>query len=329
MKRNFETFQEFMAGARKGRPLTNSICRKTMTLTRLQSLILQGYGQGRNEHYVPWMRVTRGNAPRVSHHQVAQTSVHKRSLHLMSALERRALPMATWLGADEVREQFPLLPWEGAPHPMAGLDAQRDRNLPPTPGLLGIAAKAGIKHGSYVGAPDLPYVAQTDLVIRIGHPPHDRLVFWACKPKAMLEDAAKADRIHQRITLERLYAEAVGATLTVFDGTHEVGYLCANLDWLEPRKSELGDPELTAKRNQFAAAFRQTPTNYSVERRIAEAGSSVGMDTAEAQRQFRAAVWMGAFDADLRAPILMSKPLKTDGGEHKRMLRKQLLGGLS
>lgn len=171
MKQKFETYSEFMAGARKGRPLTNSIGRKAMTIGRLQGLILQGFGQGRGEGYTPWIRVTRGNAPRKSNHVVAVTHVQARPLHLLSRLEYRAVRLAMWLGAVEVREQFPLWPWTGGPHPMAGLDDERDRALPTTLGLLALAKKAGIRHGHFVGAPNLPYVATTDLVIRVGATP--------------------------------------------------------------------------------------------------------------------------------------------------------------
>ena len=129
MKQKFQTYDEFMSGARKGARLTNSISRKAMTAGRLQALIRQGFGQGRGERYVPWIRVTRGNAPRKSNHVVAVTHVQSRPVHLLSRLEYRALRLAVWLGAIEVREQFPLWPWQGGPHPMAGLDVDARRKL--------------------------------------------------------------------------------------------------------------------------------------------------------------------------------------------------------
>lgn len=326
MKHKFDSFQEFMDGARRGGPLTNSIGRNPMTRKRLQSLILQGFGQGRDEDYIPWIRVTRGNAPRVSNHQVVVTAIHQRGLHMMSRLEYRAVRTATWLGATEIREQFPILPWANGPHPMAGLDVQRACQLPETPGLLDIAAKAGIQHGSYVGDPELPYVATTDLLIRVGTAPNDRLVFWSCKPAGVLADPKKGPRARERITLERLFAESIGAMLVVYDGNQEAGSLSANLDWLEPRKAELDDLELSLRRNSFVAAFNASASLNSAERRIAEAAAFTKMEIAEAQRHFRAAAWLGRIDVDLRAPIIMSKPLKTDGGVHKRLLQKQLLG---
>ena len=327
MKRNFETFQEFMAGARKGRALTNSIGRKAMTLTRLQGLILQGYGQGRNDDYKPWIRVTRGNAPRKSNHVVAATNIAARPVHTLSKMEYCALRLALWLGAVEVREQFPNWPWTGSPHPMAGLDPQRDRTLPATPDLLEIAAQAGILHGSCVGAPDLPYVATTDLVIRLGAPPNDRLVFWSCKPAEVLAHPKEGPRAKQRIELDRLYASAIGAHHAVYDGTHAPGALLANLDWLEPPRSELRNETMATGRAAFAQAFNDTSANGAVEQRIRAVATSLAMELPTAQRHFRAVAWQGAIDVDLSFPIVMSRPLTTGGNQLKRALYRQLMGG--
>lgn len=327
MKQEFETYDEFMCGARKGRPLTNSIGRKTMTVGRLQGLILQGFGQGRGEGYTPWIRVTRGNAPRKSNHVVAVTHVQVRPLHLLSRLEYRAVRLAVWLGAVEVREQFPLWPWAGGPHPMVGLDAERDGALPAMPGLLDIAKKAGIRHGHFVGAPDLPYVATTDLVIRVGDAPNERLAFWSCKPAAVLADPKKGPAAKERIELERLYARAVGAHHAVYDGTCEPGALSANLDWLEPPRSEMNDAALTVGRAAFALAFNKTNTEDATESRIQAAAAALDMPLPLAQQHFRAAVWLRTIDADLSFPIVMSRPLITGGTRLKRQLFAQLLGG--
>ena len=63
MESSFETFEGFLEGARRGAPLTNSIGRASMTRSRLQSLILQGFGQGRGDDYIPWIRVTHQYSP--------------------------------------------------------------------------------------------------------------------------------------------------------------------------------------------------------------------------------------------------------------------------
>ena len=328
MTKKFETFTEFMSGARRGRPLTNSIGLKTMTRDKLKSLILQGFGQGRNGDYLPLIRVTRGNAPRVSNHAVMATSCSKRPLHLMSRWESRAVCMALWLQCAEIREQFPLWPWEGSPHPMAGLDPDRDSKLSVTPGLLAIAAKAGINHGTYVGASDLPYVATVDLAIRVGRPPNDRLVFWSVKPASILADKTKGPRAKERIELERLYADAVGAHHALYDGRHETGSLLANLDWLRPTFSELADTAIAHDRAAFAHAFNETDADQPIKLRIEQVACGLGVALPAAQAHFRTAAWQGVIDADLRHPVMMSRPLRTGGAMVKQALARELLGGV-
>ena len=94
MTAEFETYSEFLADGKRGARLTNSVGRAKMTRNRLQALILQGFGQGRGNGYMPWICVTRGNSPRCSNHFVAVTSIQEKPLHLMSCLEYGATRVA-------------------------------------------------------------------------------------------------------------------------------------------------------------------------------------------------------------------------------------------
>ena len=327
MTAEFETYSEFLADGKRGARLTNSVGRAKMTRNRLQALILQGFGQGRGNGYMPWICVTRGNSPRCSNHFVAVTSIQEKPLHLMSGLEYGATRVATWLGAKEVRTQFPIWPWSGHPHPMSGLNPVDDQKLPETIGLLEIAYEAGIKHGCYVGAPDQPYVATTDLVLTINAPTGSRLVFWTCKPASILTCAGpRQNRIAERIELERRYAKAVGATHVVYDGTHVSTKLVANLDWLEPPRQERTDANLCAVRKLFSDAYNISKATGTIEQRIEQAAVSIGIGVSSAQCHFRAAAWLGQIEIDLSQPVLMSRPMKVGGNALKRALRIALLG---
>jgi hypothetical protein len=326
MPPKFETFEDFLANARQGRRLTNSIGKAPMTRSRLQSLIRQGFGQGRDEMYVPWIRVTRGNAPRQSNHIVAKISAQNAPLHLMSAMEHEAARVASWLGANEIRSQFPLFPWSGHPHPTAGLCAAHDAQLAPTRGLLEIAQQAGIKHGTYVGAPDLPYVATSDLAVSLGDVTHQQLMFWAVKPAALLRGLKPNARMLQRIHLERLYADSVGAKHVLYDGSHVNPDLLTNLDWLEPLRSDRSDLAVLNERARFVTAFKQRSPDEPLRDRIAHAAQAVAVDITTAQRHFRTAAWMTEIDIDLSRPILMSLPMTTGGGEFKTSLFVRLTG---
>lgn len=297
-----------------------------MTRSRLQSLIVQGFGQGRGDDYIPWIRVTRGNAPRMSGHFVAVVSTQATPLHLLSGLEYGAARVASWLGADEIRTQFPLFPWSGHPHPMAGLDARIDATLPETRGLLDIAHEAGIKHGTYVGAPELPYVATTDLVIARRTPEVQCLVFWSVKPAKVTLEAKPGSRVLQRIRLEALYAQAVGGKHVVYDGTQASDRLLANLEWLEPPRQERTDTLQIHARGAFVEIFNERHDGEPLGQRIENAAKQAGISTPEGQRHFRAAAWLGQLDIDLFEPVLMSRPMTCGGSTRKRELQRELLG---
>lgn len=326
MKQKFETYSEFMADARKGRPLTNSIGRKAMTRAKLQSLIVQGFGQGRNDDYKSWITVTRGNAPRMSNHTIAMGSIGSRPMHFLSALEHRAGRVATWLGAQELRPQFPLFPWRGHPHPMAGLDQSYDASLPVMPGLLEIAHEAGIDHGGYVGSPDLPYVATSDFVARFGPTRKQQLTFWTVKPVGVLEAEKPGSRMRQRIELERLYAEKAGGRHVLFDGEQVSDTLTANLDWLEPPRYERTDAAEITCRGRFVEVFNAHDADIALRDRISSASTAIGVDIANGQRMFRAAAWLTDIDIDLRARVLMSAPMRSGGKAHKQAVYQEIVG---
>lgn len=321
-----ETYEEFLTDAKRGRVLTNSIGKAPMTRSRLQSLILQGFGQGRGDDYQPWITVTRGNAPRVSSHIVAIGSIGSRPMHFLSTLEYQAGRVATWLGALEIRTQFPLFPWRGHPHPMAGLSSACDTSLPVMPGLLEIAYEAGISHGTFVGSPELPYVATSDLVVRFGACVHQQLTFWTVKPAAVLRAEKPGSRMRQRIELERLYAEKAGGRHVLFDGEQVSDTLTANLDWLEPPRHERTDAAEIERRSRFVHAFNSQAADIALRDRISGASSAIGADVVDGQRMFRAAAWLTEIDIDLRARVLMSAPMKGGGKSHKRMVYQQIAG---
>ena len=322
----FETYQQFLTDGSRGHALTNSISKSPMTRSRLQSLLLQGFGHGRGADYKPWITVTRGHAPRESNHLVAPGSIGARPMHHLSPDEYLAGRVASWLGAQEIRTQFPLFPWRGHHHPMSGLDRVADASLPVMPGLLEIAHAAKIKHGTYVGAPDLPYVATTDLVVRFGDRNSQLLTFWTVKPAALLAREEPDSRMHQRIELERLYAAKAGGRHVLYDGRMFSQDFLANLDWLEPPRHERTDQSEIERRRRFVQAFDAQPASRALRDRINNAAIAVGTDRTDGQRMFRAAAWLTDIDIDLRAPVLITAPMRTGGKEYKQSVYQTIVG---
>ncbi len=296
-----------------------------MTINKLLRLILQGFGQGRGDDYWPWIPVTRGLSAPVSNIGVFHVPVQARPLHQLSRLERGAGGVGAWLNAREVREQFPLFPWAWT-HPLAGLHPARDCLLPAAPALLTIGKEAGIDIGRFIGSERVPFVATADLVLSFGEPPNDRLVFWSCKPRGILDDPKAGPQAERRIELERRYAEKVGAFHAVFDGTQVSKTLVTQLDWLAPRHEEFRNEVERSHRRQFAEVFNRFDAGRTTEDLVASTAKELELDVKEAQRLFRACAWEGSIDADLTHPIVMSRPLRRGGSRIKKQLMQQLTG---
>ena len=303
--------------------ITNSVSRSVMTWERMGRLMREGFGHGRDEAYIPWIRVTRRMSSPVSHLTAACTTIHERGLHLLSGLEDSAVRVAAWLGATEIREQFPLFPWAGL-HPMHGLDPDRDRTLGPAPAISDISQSAGTKLRLYHGS-RIPYVATTDLVIRLGSFPGDRLVFWSCKPQKAIDCAADGDRVEQVLDLEYRYATAIGCKHVVITGDEFAPRLLSNLLWLEPSRSHLRLRSVNA-RAEFVGHFNELADDMPLGQRIAAAANASHTSLAKAHDDFHTAAWLGMIDIDLAKPVLMFRPVIRDVANAKAALRAQLLG---
>lgn len=299
---------------------------RVMTLKALSALKKSGAGSGRGEKYTPWIRVRRRFTSPVSNLHVFPTPLYgSRSLHLLSGLEHHAALLALWLGATEIREQFPMWPHEH-PHPAVGLNFRLDRRLGSVRGLLDVARDAGIDHGTYP-ATQIPFVATSDLLLRLGQVPNDRLVFWACKPYELLHTGKRAKRVKERLMLENLYAESVGAQSFVIHDTHfEGNALAPNLGWVMPTHSELlaegQSPQL------FDYALRLDDLSKACPLRIAiqASGKAVGADETRSQMLFRLSAWLGLIDIDLREPVLMTRLMKRGGRNVRHEFSIQHLG---
>jgi hypothetical protein len=284
----------------------------------------QGFGQGRNENYKAWIPITRGLSSPKSNLFVAKVPICDRGINLLSADEYKTTLVAGWLGAAEIRDQFPLWP-ETFVHPMAGLWPGRDCRLPRPPGLIEIARDAGIDHGTYVGG-DVPFVATTDLVVRVGEPPNDRLVFWSCKPLELMVRGKGATRVLERLELERRYAGAINAEHRVINAGDFEPNLIGNLDWLTPRKSELNRAQSDVRFDEFVGAFIASDDGRALKECIARAGRVARLDAERTQEYFRISAWLGRIDLDLTVDLVMSRRPVRDHSRVRTQMRRSLLG---
>lgn len=293
-----------------------------MTQSRLDALIAEGYGSGRDENYKSWIRVRRRLSSPVSNLHRLTSPKYVRPLHLLSGLEFGAVNVALWLGCSEVREQHPFWP-EDHPHPSTGRNAARDHRFPFAPGLLSLAKTAGIKHGVYPGT-RIPFVATIDFTLSLGVE-WDRIVHWSCKPRSLLETAPNRERMLECIHLETLYSEAVDAKHVVIDGTDFTGHLIGNLDWFRPLRSEWNDLDLNARLGDFTSHFMSVADD-TVNLAMDYAAEKMRIPKEISHSLFRMGAWNGFIDIDAFEPVILSRPLRKDALQRKQQLSRKLLG---
>ena len=296
-----------------------------MTMSRLNKLMSNGYGMGRDEQYKSWIRIRRKQSSPVSNLHSMPSPLYKRPLQLLSGLEFAAAHVALWLGANEIREQHPFWP-EPHPHPRTGRCWESNHSTLFAPGLLEIAKEAGIKHGVFPGT-RIPFVATIDFTLAVGPIQNSRLVHWSCKPRELLDRAPNRNRIRERIQLEMLYSRAVGASHIIIDGTDFTQRLIGNLDWFMPLRSQNKDLDSRDRIEEFSHWFLCVADD-SVTNAKHYAAKKMQLDYNEVEKLFRASAWKGYINIDFFEPVIMSRPLSLDTKKRKQQLSIKLLGGL-
>lgn len=120
-----------------------------MTVKKLADMIGEGRGLGAGDRYQPWEQISRRRASPFSNLNLIPVPHLTRLAHFLSRGEREFGLLLWWLGAEDVREQYPLWPW---PHRQP-LDQIRagGPEMKPHPGMLSVARDAGIRLSNYPG----------------------------------------------------------------------------------------------------------------------------------------------------------------------------------
>lgn len=296
-----------------------------MTERKLINMIRAGFGQGHRDHYRPWLKNTRAAISK----QGIQSSGKvlygfDRPFDLKSRQEKGIARALLWLGAFDVREQFPLWPWPHA-HPLVGARGADRFVLPDAPGLLEIAKSAEIPHGVFLGT-NLPYVATTDFMVTVHRNQAPHLIAIACKDRDVVLDIDRSSRPLERLELERLYSIHIAIPHLVVDNQVFGRMLLANLEWLMPDEHVAAELLEDSKTSQFHDLVQQSVFRNAIDDAIQEAGVRVGWTKARGHSAFRYLAWTQALDIDLTKPVLMTQPAAPGGQRIYTMLQRELFG---
>jgi len=283
-------------------------------LGKVERWIKQGRGQGRHDHYVPWIRITRGFSSPVSHQVFAELGVHERNHHFLSNLEHYTALQLAYLGATEIRECLPMWPMEHV-HPLDDAGARR------VPGLMALANEAGIDHGNFIGT-DVPYIASLDMLVTVPWSGCDIHVGVSCKPDALLNARKRAQ---ERTRLDELYCQAIGVRHLKEGGSQFNVQLLRNLMEFKPMRPEIQQWEKTDQLKRFSEELNR-PTTDPLHLCIARAGQMMGVDHQQASALWRVGMWRRMIDVDIGKPISMMKPMQRGGESRVQELAQHFLG---
>jgi hypothetical protein len=201
------------------------------TQRKIERWIKEGRGEGSGADYKPWLRIqdvpSRGRSHRVKGWR------HGRVHHLLSDLEANIFYTYEWsLSVLEIREQYPLLPFEET---------------------LSIAEELAIKHpcDRKTGHPT---VMSTDFVLTIKQ--GTRTVFHARQAKYSSE--LDKPRTLEKLEIERRYWERRNVDYGIVTERDLLMVLVHNIKWLHPRYDVPSFSNLTKETiNEIATVLTQ------------------------------------------------------------------------
>ncbi|MFZ4287528.1 hypothetical protein [Variovorax sp. HJSM1_2] len=298
-----------------------------MTWSKLTQWIAVGRGQGHQAAYQAWLQVTKKTSSPVSAIGRLPGPDIGRPHHCLAMGERTTILLLKWLGASDIREQFPAWPCPH-PHPIEGI---RHRNLVgKLPGLLSIAKDLGIDHGVFPGT-SIPYVATLDILST--WPDGDgffKLHATECKPQDLYEDKKSNERIRERLALSGEYCRVAEIPRQIFHPEQLPKPLGVNLDALFPPMSRAKVEVARRSRvyQRLVEALHSGYTNRSPHETVMRVAKAEGMHVDTVFKLVHLAIWTQDVDHDISLPLELFHPLIPGGRVLREALKRSMtLGG--
>lgn len=291
----------------------------------LQERLEAGRGSGHHDNYLPWIWIRRKNSSPSSNQVADSMPGYRRASHFLAITEWHVALLCIYLGAIDVREQFPLWPDDHA-HPLEDYSVLTGQRWPRCRGLLRVAEELGIEHGIEVGTSDVPYVATLDLAVTLRLVAGYRLAGISLKPHELIETAEPNDRIIERLALEAQAIKEYGATYRIADrrilgpntgGTLEVLSSGARLP------QHLANESLKC---EFIERFMEIATIISLGDGITLLAREMKLDQKDANLLWRHLAWTRELEIDVTRRIEWTRPYLPSGRDIADALAIELFG---
>ena len=276
---------------------------------QLLAWIKEGRGQGHGARYQSWLRISRRGQP--SHGNLSKPFIPilGRSANFLSGNEAHLATWLLWLGAGDLREQFPIWPHAHV-HPIYGHPLADHAGLQWSSGTLAIARDLGIRHGTFVGT-NIPYVATTDLMLTIIQGGRPRLIAVAAKPGDAVSGANPLRRrARERLALEKAYANELGIPWFLMSNAAVPLELRENLS-LTLGASVLPTSIPPSLISDFCDSVSgQLMAGEAINAARLKATSQLKLESEIASGLFHHGLWKRRIPIDLRERLVLSRPAK-------------------
>lgn len=300
-----------------------------VTWEGIEGMISTGFGSGFGENYKSLLQIKRWNTSPVSVQVVKPVPPFMRKCHFFSLSEWYLALLFAWIGA-QVREQFPMWPWEH-PHPEYDRNPKVDATLPWSEGMQSICNDMGIKHGFFVGT-DIPYIWTMDLCLHLPwvNTPAKACCLVSVKPleseRYLYVDPL--DRGPEKLEAERRYAQAIEVPYFLGDRSLYPGPLFAQLEYLADAAVLPCNHQWFTTLGRFLNKYGTDISTYplvDVSERL-----KVDFDATTEQAAFllNHMLWNQLVDCDLSLPIKTSLPPRPGGRNLQSAIRSSIQGGI-
>ena len=298
---------------------------ESKNLTALAAAINAGRGIGTGDKYSPWIQVTRRTYSPYSNLNVGPVPYLKRLTHFLSRGEREFALYLWWLGAEDIREQYPLWPWPHA-HPEVQIALRTDARL--HPGMRAIAAEADIALRDYRGTTTAD-ILTLDMMVTVSASVNPaRLIGICCKPRSIVVAGLPTDRDVERIELDRRYCIAGDIPFRLAHPELLPKKLLVALDAVSPIEPRAALRQFvgSAPYLKYIEILQRTAYDRCAWEASKEAGKRVGWSTPAEQRAFHIAIWHQHVDHDVSRGLITTRPLVAGGIALRARGRRQWFG---
>jgi hypothetical protein len=291
-----------------------------MPTTGLLNLIRSGIGQGHRDDYIPLVRLSRRNISRIGTQSTGPMPGYRRGSHFMAHNIKVIALLMLWLGALDVRESFPLWPFDH-PHPLADWPFGQTVNQECTgTGQIMVIGRQGRRGRDRVGLP------QVDLMITTGTLDLPDSLLVECASSSPIGFCNASPDSAKRLALSQRYARMNGMNHRVIDPAALDPIFVANL-------LALSDAPNTIERDvdsQDVPQIQECLTRYldgdSICGAIWRTASQLGKNEQQVFNVFDGMAWSQQIDIDLGRTIYRTEPVVPGGRQIKTQLHHFFFG---